>query len=142
MEKKVIFEYNQERNIVFIDDNWEIKTKEDVDEFFDEYRKFFTNFDKKVYMVAHIDGLLVHAKIAEYYGEVARRTIGNNMIGFARWGTNDWARMTLRTTSLKAKMVANIYSTKEEATVAIEKLKEKKEAEIQKQVEKDENQTA
>jgi len=127
MPGEVKFEYDPKLNIVFTDDKGEIKTREDVDDFFEKYRKFFEKLGKKVYMVSHIDGLLVRSQIAEYYGERARATVGHYLLGFARWGTNDWARMTVRTTSLKAKMIANIYDTKEAAIAAIQKIKEKTE---------------
>jgi len=126
MVGRVIFEYDSERNIVFTEDHWEIKTQEDVNEFFGEYRNFFQELGKKVYMVSNINGLLVHAPIAEYYGETARTTIGHYLLGFARWGTNDRARMTVRTTSLKAKVKPNIYDTREDAIQAIEEMKKSK----------------
>lgn len=122
MPGSVKFEYDAEKNIVFTEDNWEIKTREDVDAFIAEYEKFFKDLNKKVFVISHIDGLLVHASAAEYYGEAARTTIGNYVLGFARWGTNDWARMTVRTTSLKAKLMVNIYDTREEAIQAIEEI--------------------
>lgn len=122
MLRSVKFEYNAQKNTVFTEDNWEIKTREDVDAFFAEYEKFFKDLNKKVFVISHIDGLLVHASVAEYYGEAARTTIGNYVLGFARWGTNDWARMTVRTTSLKTKLTVNIYDTREEAIQAIEKM--------------------
>lgn len=127
MSGSVTFEYDADRNIVFTEDNWEIKTREDVDAFFAEYQKYFKNLGKKVYMISHIDKLLVRASIANYYGDTARSTVGDYLLGFARWGTDDWARMTVRTTSLKAKLTPNIYNTREEAIEAIEKMKETKE---------------
>ncbi len=127
MPGRVILEYDSELNVVFTDDQWDVKTKEDVDEFFEEYRKFFEDLGKKAYMISHIDGLLVRASIAEYYGEKARTIVRHHLLGFARWGTNDWARMTVRTTSLKAKMTPNIYNTREEAIQAVQKMKEVKE---------------
>lgn len=123
MSGSVEFEYDAEKNIVFTEDNWEIKTREDVDAFFAEYEKFFNGLNKKVFMISHIDGLLVHAGIASYYGEAARTAIGNYVLGFARWGMNDWARMTVRTTSLRVKLTVNIYDTREEAIQAIEEMK-------------------
>jgi hypothetical protein len=130
MSGSVTFEYDAEKNIVFTEDNWEIKTREDVDAFFVEYQKFFKGLNKKVYVISHIDGLLVRAKIAGYYGETARTTIGNYVLGFARWGTDDWARMTVRTTSLKVKLTVNIYDTREEAIHAIEEMKKAEEEEF------------
>ncbi len=125
MESKVIFEYDPELNIVFTDDYWDIKTEKDVDDFFREYKKYFEALNKKVYMISRIDNLLVHASVAEYYGETARATVGKYLLGFARWGTNDWARLTVRTTSLKAKMATNIYATREEAIEIIKEIQSK-----------------
>ena len=125
MEKKVVFEYDAERNILFTDDNWDIKTREDVDQFFSEYLQFFEKLGKKVYMVANINNLLVRTAIADYYGETSRNTVEKYVLGLARWGTNDWARMTVRTTSLKAKITPNIFVTREEAIQAILELQKK-----------------
>jgi hypothetical protein len=127
MSGSVEFEYDAELNIVFTEDNWEVKTREDVDAFFAEYQKFFQRLGKKVYMISHIDNLLVRASIANYYGDTARSTVGDYLLGFARWGTNDWARMTVRTTSLKAKLIPNIYDTREQAIAAIREMKKNKE---------------
>jgi hypothetical protein len=127
MSGSVEFEYDAELNIVFTEDNWEVKTHEDVDAFFAEYQKFFQKLGKKVYMISHIDNLLVRASIANYYGDTASSTVGDYLLGFARWGTNDWARMTVRTTSLKAKLTPNIYDTREQAIAAIQEMKNKKE---------------
>jgi len=127
MSGSVEFEYDAGLNIVFTEDNWEIKTREDVDAFFAEYQKFFQKLGKKVYMISHIDKLLVRASIADYYGDTARSTVGDYLLGFARWGTNDWARMTVRTTSLKAKLTPNIYDTREQAIEAIQEMKKDKE---------------
>jgi hypothetical protein len=127
MAGKVIFEYDPDENIVFTEDHWEIQTKQDVDEFFAEYKKYFRRLGKRVYMISHIDNLLVHAGIADYYGETSRATVGHYLLGFARWGTNDWARMTVRTTSLKAKMTPNIYDTREGAVDAIKEMKKSEE---------------
>jgi len=120
---RVLFEYDEKLNIVFTEDHWEIKTKQDVDEFFAEYQKFFQKLAKKVYMISNIDDLMVHAEVADYYGDVAKSTVAIYLLGFARYGTKDWARMTVRTTSLKAKFSPNIYGTREEAIQAIEKQK-------------------
>ena len=125
MEKKVVFEYDAERNILFTDDNWDIKTREDVDQFFSEYLQVFEKLGKKVYMVANINNLLVRTAIADYYGETSRNTVEKYVLGLARWGTNDWARMTVRTTSLKAKITPNIFVTREEAIQAILELQKK-----------------
>jgi hypothetical protein len=120
-EHYVKFEYDPELNIVFTEDNWDIETRDDVDAFFDEYRKYFTKLGKKVFLVSDINHLRVHAKIADYYGASASKTVGSYLLGFARWGTDDWARMTVRTTSLKARMSANIHETR---ALAIEAIKE------------------
>jgi hypothetical protein len=125
MDNRVSFEYDAERNILFTDDSWDVKTREDVDAFFAEYLSFFEKLGKKVYIVANINNLLVRAAIADYYGETSLKTVEKYVLGLARWGTNDWARMTVRTTSLKAKMTPNIYETREEAIEAILQMQQK-----------------
>jgi len=132
MERYVKFEYDEELNVVFTEDHWEVKTREDVDQFFAEYKKYFSALGKKVYMISNIDHLLVHASIADYYGETARSTVGHYLLGFARYGTNEWARMTVRTTSLKASMTPNIHDNREAAIEAVEKLKSDSEQETEK----------
>ncbi len=127
MPGRVIFAYDPDTNIVFTEDHWDVKTNEDVDEFYEEYRKYFEALGKKVYMVSDINDLRVHAEVADYYGEKAKSTVSQYLLGFARWGTNDVARMTVRTTSLKKKFRPNIYSTREEAIGAIEQIETEKE---------------
>ncbi|MBN2620029.1 hypothetical protein JXB22_02980 [candidate division WOR-3 bacterium] len=122
-EQYIKFEYDEQLNVVFTEDHWDVKATEDVDQFFAEYKKYFTELGRKVYMISNIDHLLVRAAIADYYGKTARSTVGHYLLGFARYGTNDWARMTVRTTSLKASMTPNIYDSREAAIAAIEKMK-------------------
>jgi hypothetical protein len=125
MPGNVNFKYDPEQGIVFSEDHWEIKTRQDVDDFFAEYRKYFQNIGEKVYMISNIDDLRVYAQIANYYGQVANKTAADYLLGLARYSTNEWARMTVRTTSLKVKMEPNIYSSREEALKVIEKMKQK-----------------
>ena len=126
MSGSVKFEYDQARNIVFTEDHWEIKTREDVGAFFAEYVTYFRALDKKVYMISDIDDLRVHAEVADYYGETARSTVGHYLLGFARYGTKDISRMTVRTSSLKARLPSNIYSNQEAAIQAVEEMKKGK----------------
>jgi len=123
MPGHVVFEYDPEKNIVFTEDHWDLKTKEDVDQFYADYKRFFEGVGMKAYMISNIDDLMVHASVAEYYGETAKATVGEYLLGFARWGTNDVSRMTVRTSSLKAKLESNIFNTREEAIAYIEELK-------------------
>lgn len=123
MPNKVIFEYDRASKTLFVEDHWDIKTKQDVDEFFAEYDRQMKLIGEKFWMIAHIDGLSIHAEIVEYYGEAARRATCDLLLGLARWGTDSVARMSLRTTAMKSKMPYNIYSSREEAIRAIEKLK-------------------
>ncbi|MCP4899003.1 MAG: hypothetical protein GY906_18695 [bacterium] len=118
----ITFEYDEARNIVFTVDEWEINTAEDVDEFFGRCEEFFESVGKKFYMISQIDGLRVYGEISDCYAERARTVFDTYMLGFARWGTNTWGRMTVRTTSAKANILANIYDTREEAVKALERL--------------------
>jgi hypothetical protein len=123
MANKVTFEYDRSSKILFVEDHWDIGTKQDVDAFFAEYARKINALGEKFWMVAHIDDLVIHADIAEYYGEAARKATSDLLLGLARWGENSLARMTLRTTAMKAKMPYSIYSSREEAVLAIEKMK-------------------
>lgn len=123
MANQVTFEYDRSSKILFVEDHWDISTKQDVDEFFAEYGRKISAIGEKFWMVAHIDDLVIHAEIAEYYGETARKATSDLLLGLARWGESSLARMTLRTTAMKAKMPHNIYSSRDEAVRAIEKMK-------------------
>jgi hypothetical protein len=123
MTNKVTFEYDRSAKILFVEDNWDIKTKQDVDDFFAEYARQISAIGEKFWMVAHIDNLVIHAEIAEYYGEVARKATSDLLLGLTRWGEDSIARMTVRTTAMKAKMTHSIYSSRDEAVRAIEKMK-------------------
>lgn len=123
MAGRAIFEYDAEQNIIFTADRWELKTREDVDEFVREYVKFCSGLKKKVYIVSDINNFVIHAEVIDYYAEKAGEIINQYLLGFARWGTNNLARMTVRTTSMKAKIAPNIYSTRKEAIQAIEEMK-------------------
>ena len=123
MANTVTFEYDRPSKILFVEDNWDIRTKQDVDDFFAEYARKIAAIGEKFWMVAHIDNLVIHAEVAEYYGEVARKATTDLLLGLVRWGDDSIARMTLRTTAMKAKMAHAIYSNREEAVAAIEKMK-------------------
>lgn len=123
MPTRVDFDYDKENNIVFSVDSGEISTPKDVDDFFNVYKKFWESLGKKAWLVANIDELMVHGQVSDYYAQVARSLMGKHVIGFARWGTNNWARMSVRTTALKAKMPSTIHSSKAEAIAAVEEMK-------------------
>jgi hypothetical protein len=120
---QVAFEYDPELNTVFTEDDWHVETREDVEAFFADYNKYFSALGKKVYMISHIDKLLVQAQVADYFGELARALVYKHLLGFARYGTDSWARMTVRTTSHIAKMTPNIYTTRAEAVRAIDEMR-------------------
>ncbi len=128
MDNKVIFQYDRNTKILFVEDQWDIRTKEDVDAFFAEYGRYMKKVGEKFWMVAHIDKLAIHADVAEYYGEKARTATSELLLGLARWGEDSMARMALRTTAMKAKMPHKIYTSREEALQAIEKMKAEKAA--------------
>jgi hypothetical protein len=129
MDNRVTFEYDRSYKILFAEDHWDVKTRGDVDAFFAEYARQIQSIVEKFWMVAHIDGLVIHAEIAEYYGEAARKATTERLLGLARWGTDSIARMTIRTTAMKSGMPFDIYTSREEAVRAIEKMKAGKSAE-------------
>ena len=123
MENKLIFNYDRSSQILFVEDHWEVKTAEDVDAFFSEYERYFRSLREKFWMVAHIDHLIIHAEVAEYYGQRARRATSSLVLGLARWGEDSSARMALRTTAMKSRMPSRIYSSRDEAIEAIDQMK-------------------
>ena len=123
MANKVTFEYDRSSKILFVEDNWDIRTKQDVDDFFAEYSRKIAAIGERFWMIAHIDNLVIHAEVAEYYGEAARKATTDLLLGLVRWGEDSIARMTLRTTAMKARMPHAIYSSRDEAVRAIEKMK-------------------
>ena len=123
MEPRVVSKYDSARNILFTEDYGDLGTREQVDEFVARYVEILRELERPAYIVSNIDHLLVRAEVAEYYGQQARATVDRYSLGFARWGTDNWARMTVRTTSLKAGMPAKIFDTRDEAVEEIERMR-------------------
>ncbi|RKX71216.1 hypothetical protein DRP53_02395 [candidate division WOR-3 bacterium] len=125
MAIRVDFEYDEERNILFSFDHAELKTKEDVDQFFQIYEEKLRGLNRKVYAISNIDDLKIHPEVAEYYGERVKGFLADFFLGHARYATDYEARVMLRNAYLRAKVPAHIFDTKEEALTAIEEMKGK-----------------
>ncbi|HVN74996.1 MAG TPA: hypothetical protein VMT19_01680 [Thermoanaerobaculaceae bacterium] len=123
MAGQVTFEYDPVRNLVFSEDHAKLETEEQVDAFFEEYRSYWEALGKKSWLVTKIDGLFVAGQVADYYAERSRQIMGRHLLGFARWATDSWARMSVRTTALKARMPATIHESRAEAEAAIEEMR-------------------
>ncbi|MDQ7799084.1 MAG: hypothetical protein RDU76_09125 [Candidatus Edwardsbacteria bacterium] len=119
----VKFEYDQERNILFVVDDYEINTPEEADAFLDLYSRKFKEIGRKAYIIACIDGLRINSKVHEYYGRQVKKLLDGSILGFARYGRDPMARMTVRTSSRKVNFDINIHDTKEQAVEAVEKIK-------------------
>jgi hypothetical protein len=119
----VEFEYDQAANTFFVEPRGELRTREEVDRFFEHYVRFLGQLGHNVYMVANVDGLRVHSAVAEYYGDSARAKVMGKLLGYARYANDPQARMLIRTASLKGKLKPNIYDSREQAIEAIEALK-------------------
>ena len=115
----VRFEYDAGRNILFTEDDYEITTEKDVDDFVKINLEQLEKIGHKMYIICKIDGLHISASVSEYYGKRIKEIIGQYNHGFARYGENPAARMTVRTASRKADLESNIYSSREEAIEAI-----------------------
>ncbi len=120
----VKFEYDPEKNILFTEDDYSIKTEQDVDDFIKINLDKLREIGHRVYLISRIDGLHVAAGVSEYYGCRARQVFQEFILGFARYGEDPASRMTVRTASKKANLESNIYSTREEAVQAIEQMKQ------------------
>ena len=123
MANPVTFVYDQTRNLVFSEDHGKLETEEQVDAFLDEYRCYWEALGKKSWLITNIDDLFVDGQVADHYAEGSLRIMARHLLGFARWATNSWARMSVRTTALKARMPAAIYSSRAEAEAAIEEMR-------------------
>jgi hypothetical protein len=119
----VKFEYDRDKNILFAEDDFDIKTVEDAELFLGLYTKKFEEIGQKVWLVTSIDGLTIGGKVSSYYGQKVKKVAENWYLGMARWGTRPESRMTVRMSSLKAKYEVNIYDTREQAIAAIEAVK-------------------
>lgn len=119
----VKFEYDPENNILFTEDDFSITTKAEADEFIRINLEKLESIGHKVYLISRIDGLHVGAAVSEYYGGKAREVFQKYILGFARYGEDPAARMTVRTSSKKANLESNIYNTRQEAISAIESMK-------------------
>ena len=121
-EKTVKFEYDAVNNIVFTDDNYQVNTEADVDDFFRQYTDYLVPLGRKVNMISKIDGLHISAAISPYYGKRAKETVIQYVLNFARYGENPTARMTVRTSSRKADLETNICDSREQALEYLLKL--------------------
>ncbi len=123
MAGQVTFVYDHARNLVVSEDHAKLETEAQVDAFLDEYRRYWEALGKKSWLITNIDGLFVAGQVADYYAERSRQIMGKHLLGFARWATDSWARMSVRTTALKARMSATIYASRAEAEAAIEAMR-------------------
>ncbi len=122
MAGQVTFVYDHARNLVVSEDHAKLETEEQVDAFLEEYRRYWEALGKKSWLITNIDGLFVAGQVADYYAERSRQLMGKHLLGFARWATDSWARMSVRTTALKARMPTTIHSSRVEAEAAIEEM--------------------
>ena len=120
----VTFQYDQASNILFAVDDYEIANEADVASFLGLYQDQLNKIGVKPYLVVQIDGLLVSAKVDQYYGQRAKEVVERNILGFARYGSNAVSRMSVRTAALKAAFDVNIFATREEAVAAVERIKQ------------------
>ncbi len=130
MEQASTITYDAGRNLVVSEDHAKLETEQQVDEFLDQYRRFWAGLGKKSWLVTNIDGLFIAGQVADYYAERSRELFGKYLLGYARWATDSWARMSVRTTSLKAKMPATIYASRAEAEAAIEEMRRRAQAPV------------
>lgn len=121
----VTFEYDPIKNILFAQDDYEINTEVEVDCFLAIYEQKMQEIGKKVYLIAHIDGIKVGAHVYQYYGLKIKAFADKWILGLARWGTDPLSRLTIRAASIRAKYDVNIHNTKDEAMKAIEQIQNK-----------------
>jgi len=115
----VKFEYDETHNILFVEDDYVINSEDEVDAFLKLYADKFKEIGRKVRLVACIDGLRINSKVHEYYGLQVKKLLDGSILGFARYGRDPLARMTVRTSSRKVNFDINIYDTREQAVELI-----------------------
>lgn len=119
----VRFEYDPEKNILFTEDDFSLQTEQDVEDFIRLNLEKLESIGRRVYMISRIDGLRIGAGVSENYGRRSREVFQGHILGFARYGGDPSARMTVRTASKKARLESSIYDTREEAVRAVEQMK-------------------
>lgn len=122
-DNAIRFEYDRERNILFTEDDYSIQTEQDVEDFIQLNLAKLEEIGRRVYMISRIDGLRIGAGVSENYGRRSREVFQDHILGFARYGGDPSARMTVRTASKKARLESSIYDTREEAVRAVEQMK-------------------
>jgi len=119
MPGEVKFKFDESRNILFTEDNFEIKTEADVETFFRLNEAECSKYPSKFYLVSNINGLKIHAKTITAYGRMGKEMQARYILGCARYASDPFARMSIRTAYSKAGEQAAIYDTKEEALRAL-----------------------
>lgn len=119
MPGEIKFTYDDRRNILFTEDLFEIKTEADVEEFFRLNEAECAKHPPKFYLVSDINGLRIHAKTIAAYGRKGKDLQARCIKGCARFASDPFARMSIRTAYSKAGEQASIYDTKEEALKAL-----------------------
>jgi len=115
----VKFEYDPERNILFTDDDYQVRSPEDAENFFDLYRQQLSKIGRKVHLVTKIDGLHIAPHMEGHYGEVARKVSSEWFINFARYGESALSRLGITDAAKKADFVTSVHKTREEAVKAV-----------------------
>jgi hypothetical protein len=123
VSQTVKFEYDQSKNTLFVEDDYVINSEDEVDAFLKLYADKFKEIGRKAYIIACIDGLRINSKVHEYYGRQVKKLLDGSILGFARYGRDPMARMTVRTSSRKVNYDINIYDTKDQAIEAVERIK-------------------
>ena len=102
MPGEIKFTFDAARNVLFTEDNFDLRTEEDVEEFFrindEECRKHGSKF----FLVSNIDNLKIHAPVIGLYGKKGKVLVEKYLRGHARYATDPFARMSIRTAYSRA----------------------------------------
>jgi len=119
MPGEIKFDFDAARNILFTEDIFELRTEEDVEEFYRINDEECRRHPQKFYLISKIDNLKIHAPVIGYYGKRCRVLVEKYILGHARYATEPFARMALRTAYSMAGLQCNIYEKKEEALASL-----------------------
>jgi hypothetical protein len=115
MPGEIKFTFDVARNILFTEDNFELRTKQDVDEFFRINDEECRRHPGKFYLISNIDNLKIYAPVISYYGRMGKVLVEKYILGHARYATEPFARMAIRTAYSSAGVKCSIFEKKEEA---------------------------
>jgi hypothetical protein len=115
MPGDIKFEFDENLNVLYTEDNFELKTEQDVEEFFRLNEAECLKHGGKFYLISNVDKLKIHAPVIGLYGVRGKALVDRYLLGHARYAVDPFARMAIRTAYSKAGVKCSIFEKKDEA---------------------------